>query len=253
MNASSILLEDILANPSDDVPRLIYADWLDDHGGPSEQARAELIRLQITLASLRSGDERRPEFEAQERRLRKRHERQWLGDLREHVHAWQFARGFVVHLALDASALLRCHDEIARTHPIHSLRLTNARERGILASLAEKPLLARLRALDLSNNCLGRADVEAMLNSPHLAHLEELRFNDNPYGYDAILAVVESRELAQLRTLEMRRNNLTETTAVRLADSPALAGLTAVDLRGNAIGEAGRHELGRFFPAVVRY
>lgn len=37
-------LADIIANPEDDVPRLIYADWLEDHG---QDERAEFIRVQI--------------------------------------------------------------------------------------------------------------------------------------------------------------------------------------------------------------
>jgi len=41
---------DILANPEDDTPRLIYADWLDDQG---DEARAEFIRLQCELARLK--------------------------------------------------------------------------------------------------------------------------------------------------------------------------------------------------------
>lgn len=41
------LLNTILANPDDDAPRLIYADWLDEN----EQAEhAEFIRLQIELS-----------------------------------------------------------------------------------------------------------------------------------------------------------------------------------------------------------
>jgi uncharacterized protein (TIGR02996 family) len=41
-------LQAILDNPHDDLPRLVYADWLDEHGHPG---RAELIRLQHTRAS----------------------------------------------------------------------------------------------------------------------------------------------------------------------------------------------------------
>ena len=33
----------ICAEPDDDLPRLIYADWLDDRGDP----RGEFIRLQL--------------------------------------------------------------------------------------------------------------------------------------------------------------------------------------------------------------
>ena len=40
-------LADIIAHPEDDTPRLIYADWLDDHG---QSERAEFIRLQCSIA-----------------------------------------------------------------------------------------------------------------------------------------------------------------------------------------------------------
>jgi uncharacterized protein (TIGR02996 family) len=36
-------LQAILEAPTDDLPRLVYADWLDENG---EHERAELIRLQ---------------------------------------------------------------------------------------------------------------------------------------------------------------------------------------------------------------
>src|SRR5829696_7436743 len=40
------LLRAIIENPEDDAPRLVFADWLDEHGEPD---RAEFIRLQIEL------------------------------------------------------------------------------------------------------------------------------------------------------------------------------------------------------------
>ena len=48
MNAEAFLA-DICEHPEDDTPRLVFADWLDDHG---DQARAEFIRLQVELARL---------------------------------------------------------------------------------------------------------------------------------------------------------------------------------------------------------
>ncbi len=57
MSDQAALLAAIRANPDDDTPRLIYADWLDEHlpdrapspaDGPS--ARAEFIRVQCRLA-----------------------------------------------------------------------------------------------------------------------------------------------------------------------------------------------------------
>src|SRR5262249_47301302 len=47
-------LSDIIEHPDDDAPRLVYADWLDEHGDVA-QARAEFIRVQIELARLGAG------------------------------------------------------------------------------------------------------------------------------------------------------------------------------------------------------
>jgi uncharacterized protein (TIGR02996 family) len=41
------LLAAVLDSPSDDAPRLVYADWLDEHG---QADRAEFIRLQCEMA-----------------------------------------------------------------------------------------------------------------------------------------------------------------------------------------------------------
>lgn len=49
MTECDAILADVCASPEDMTPRLVYADWLDDHGEP---ARAELIRCQIHLHGL---------------------------------------------------------------------------------------------------------------------------------------------------------------------------------------------------------
>ena len=44
------LLRAIAAAPDDDAPRLVYADWLDEHGpGDADRARAEFVRLACGL------------------------------------------------------------------------------------------------------------------------------------------------------------------------------------------------------------
>jgi uncharacterized protein (TIGR02996 family) len=47
MDQRQALLQAIIESPADDLPRLVYADWLEEHG---EADRAELIRVQIKLA-----------------------------------------------------------------------------------------------------------------------------------------------------------------------------------------------------------
>ena len=48
-------LNAISDRPEDDLPRLLYADYLDESGAPE---RAEFIRVQIELANLPEGDAR---------------------------------------------------------------------------------------------------------------------------------------------------------------------------------------------------
>src|SRR5262249_9492807 len=47
-------LQAVTESPEDDTPRLVYADWLDDHG---QADRAEVIRLQCELARLAPGQD----------------------------------------------------------------------------------------------------------------------------------------------------------------------------------------------------
>jgi uncharacterized protein (TIGR02996 family) len=54
MTDGEALLETVLDNPDDDVPRLIYADWLEETGQPVNIARAEFIRLQCHIGIPRS-------------------------------------------------------------------------------------------------------------------------------------------------------------------------------------------------------
>jgi len=49
MNTGELLLKAVLADPADDLPRLVYADWLDENGEPE---RAEFIRVGCQLAKL---------------------------------------------------------------------------------------------------------------------------------------------------------------------------------------------------------
>jgi uncharacterized protein (TIGR02996 family) len=56
------LLRVVCAAPDDDTPRLVAADWLQDHGNPD---RAEFIRVQVELARLEAaGSGATPEAEA---------------------------------------------------------------------------------------------------------------------------------------------------------------------------------------------
>src|SRR5262245_32494521 len=87
-------LQAIAESPDDDTPRLVFADWLDDHGDP---ARAEFIRVQIELASQPGDDTRRRALQDREEDLLRAHEDEWRARLAPVPHStWgPFTRGFV--------------------------------------------------------------------------------------------------------------------------------------------------------------
>lgn len=51
MTDESAFLATIIANPDDDAPRLVYADWMEERGDEDGVARAEFIRVQCELAA----------------------------------------------------------------------------------------------------------------------------------------------------------------------------------------------------------
>ena len=52
MSEGDDLYRAVLDSPEDDAPRLIYADWLDEHGRPD---RAEFIRVQCAMDRIPPG------------------------------------------------------------------------------------------------------------------------------------------------------------------------------------------------------
>ena len=60
MSDESALLTAIIEHPDEDTPRLVYADWLDEHAtSAAQRARAEYIRLEIEQARLARATRRR--------------------------------------------------------------------------------------------------------------------------------------------------------------------------------------------------
>src|SRR4051794_16651783 len=102
------LLKDIIENPEDDAPRLIYADWLDDNG---EAERAEFIRAQIELSRTSERAPRRKELLAREAELWERHGESWRSQLPalRGVKWLDWSRGFVWGVRIDSASAFRSH------------------------------------------------------------------------------------------------------------------------------------------------
>src|SRR5437764_6172383 len=93
-------LRAILAHPDDDLPRLVYADWLDERGDP----KGEFIRLQCELERLAPNDPGRKRLESREAALWAAHQSKWEAPLRrlgaEYI---RFHRGLPQRVAMSAA------------------------------------------------------------------------------------------------------------------------------------------------------
>src|SRR5947209_4285663 len=91
-------LATILDRPTEDGPRLVYADWLEEQG---DAERAEFIRIQIELAELSDNDPKCDRLRDRESFLHNRHGESWRADIPEWARdGCVFRRGFVEHVTV---------------------------------------------------------------------------------------------------------------------------------------------------------
>jgi uncharacterized protein (TIGR02996 family) len=169
MPAEPGLLRAILDAPDDDAPRLVYADWLDDHGQPD---RAELIRTQVELARLAEDSPRRREVAWRARELLDRHGAEWARALPGELHDWRFSRGFVESAGLMGPDLEADAAALFDATPVRRLWVTELL--GNVDPLQDIPTDNRLLALDLCGDDLNVDSLETLAELPNLPGLREL-------------------------------------------------------------------------------
>jgi uncharacterized protein (TIGR02996 family) len=234
MTPHGAFLQAILEEPADDAVRLIYADWLDEHGDPD---RADFIRAQVDLAGLPDNHPRRPALQQLEQRLLGRHRDAWLGPLRSLAYVWKFVRGFPEEAALDARSFLEQAALLFQSAPLRLVRLLKAVV--LIDDVAGCPYLGRLEALHLTDNGIGNHGVLWLAHSPHVARLTSLRLGRNHIGDTGVQALAASPYLTRLTALNLSCNHISSTGAAALADAPNLAGLRLLHLGDNQIGPGG--------------
>src|SRR3954452_707004 len=127
MSDDNAFLRAILGQPDDDAPRLVYADWLEEHG---DADRAEFIRLQCELARLPEGDRRGPALRKREAALLRKHKKQWLAPLTQLVEAGEFRRGFVERVKVWCDQFWVYAVALFDAAPVRDLQLLSAEEYG---------------------------------------------------------------------------------------------------------------------------
>jgi uncharacterized protein (TIGR02996 family) len=203
MTHEDAFLQTIAENP-EDGPRLVYADWLDEHG---RAERAEFIRLQCELAGMAVFNAHRRRLQVRQQQMLDAHGAAWLKEEWPQVGEpvitpRTFVRGFVAELSLQGRGLHN-RDVVAlagcpRLALVASLDLRGNRVRASgLRALGGSPYVAGLTFLDLRQNRLPhllRDSLRPLAASPYLAQLREL-----------VLDAADAR-LVEVRTLFLLHN-----------------------------------------------
>jgi uncharacterized protein (TIGR02996 family) len=250
MDAHDPFREAIRAAPDDDGPRLVYADWLLEHGNEAGQARGRFIHVQIQLARMSAKDRRRAKLEAEERKLQKKWGEYWAAPLWDLIAEWRFERGFIERVEIKALATSATHllKHLREWEPVRHVRFRGEYlEPPRIAKEAHH--LAGIETLELHEFGLVapglRDGLVELLTSPHLSAVRELRalssgLGDGPLDDEAFAAVVRSPHLNELHRLSLyqyARGNSPENLEA-LAASPHLPRLEDLDLRDGRPTEA---------------
>jgi uncharacterized protein (TIGR02996 family) len=236
MTHDDAFLASIIESPEDDVPRLIYADWLEEQGQPE---RAEFIRVQCQLARVGEDDPRRVGLDESKRALLKQHQGEWAGPLPAPGKCI-FRRGFIAELDLTLTDLGDAGAEaLARSGHLATLEVLKVggcriREGGAQALLTSAGLPS-LTTLHLTGNSLSDADVQPLFAGWRLFRLRELSLQGT---FVDILELVRYSPLAQLTRLDLSENDLhfEDDDARALAGCEYLAGLISLDLGHDNMG-----------------
>lgn len=226
--------------PEDDAPRLIYADWLDEHG---QEARAEFIRVQCALASLAENDPRRPMLEECEANHLTRYHSQWSECLKGLAGWTEFRRGFIETINIESRRFLQHAQQLFELAPIRHVRLLDVG--SSLNALIECPLLTKIHSLTIYAQHRGEDLPKALASSPYLENLTSLNLGRNRLGDRGAEIIATASHFKNLVQLDLRDNAIGDLGASALAESPHLKALKSLELGRNEIGRRGLEELAR--------
>jgi uncharacterized protein (TIGR02996 family) len=177
----------IKAHPEDNSARLVYSDWLEEHGQPE---RAELIRVQCALAALPEEDIRRIPLEQRSADLLTRHGASWSKGLPSQV---QWRRGFPEIFKVRVGDYLRHTEALGALAPVQVIRLYEPAEDELakddygleveeLIRLTQCSLLDRWTDLEIAPSFWSYDSQEwfaALMASPYLTRLRRLSVHSN--------------------------------------------------------------------------
>jgi uncharacterized protein (TIGR02996 family) len=209
MTPDESFMQAIRQNTDDDTLRLIYADWLEEHGNA---ARAQFIRAQIDLEQFPLPAARRAELEDREANLLSAHDAEWLTSPPPSLFEWSFRRGFVERIVVHGPATLDGYESLFARHPAEDVEVRGG---GHLADLAGSPLLDRISRLHINSSVDDPAPLCELLRSRELSRLTALRLMLGDAARDDLIPFLAEQPIAR-RLHELRLDSLSAAGLARL-------------------------------------
>ncbi len=206
-----------MAAPADDAPRLVYADWLLEHGN----ARGELIQVQCRLAK-RLGDARA--LAKREQQLLHVHEHAWLAPLRPFIRSWKWRRGFLERASVDWEQPADALQTLALV-PLERLQLL-----GSVPTLGRAAPHPTVEHFDCSHAGLRRDELRVL----DTAFFAKARVLDLTGNGDAEVAELARCRLPALERLNLEHCRVTDEALTALAAAPFFPQLTHLHLGADA-------------------
>lgn len=253
-----LLLAAVLAAPDDDLPRLIFADYLEEQGHPALAARARFIRLQIEAEQHPPGSAIRLELGRQMGELRPMFHDEWAtafepGELSGCVV--NYRRGFVDELQIGLGKLLRLSERIFAAAPIRVLRIYDHEEGesnfDLWMTFCERPKLSQIKEVQFGPH------LQMIVMNPicavvvRMTSLIRLELPNNDLDNLVLVPIARMTPPASLRELDLSRNQLTDASAHLLAASTWPEQLQRLELAGNRFTADGIALLRRRFGEAV--
>ena len=250
----------VLAAPDDDLPRLVFADFLDEQGHPALAARAAFIRLQVEAETLPVGSPVRLELNRRGGELRPQFRDEWAdafapGELTGAVV--NYRRGFVDEVQLDLARLLAVGDRMFAAAPVRVLRVRYQRGPDDPADdwdrFSGMECLRRVRVLQFGPHFRDRTGgpLESLTTCQYMTNVRRLELSNNDlddYWPVAFVRRFPTSPLSGLlRELDLSNNGLTDRSAHTLAAATWPHPLAELKLRGNRFTPAGVDTLRRRF------
>ena len=249
MSDRDALFAAILANPDDDTPRLILADWLDEHGNKADREQARFIRLECDLAR-RDPFAPAPQPEAKEAdKLELKYYKQWGAGLDKLVLMTRFRRGFVEEVTMYSKRFVAEGSRLFEEQPVRAVKfadMTSGRGAAPLDELFACPLLARLHTVHFVGAPVNDDFAGHLTRSPHLAGIRRLRLQRSGISPEGLVSIMESKGLPALTELDLSDNVVIDSEHLAaLSKSRALSRLEVLDLSGTSVGAEGAGALAR--------